>query len=186
MTHRALALAICVALAAGGTSLAQPREELVERTLAIVGGRAVTLADVRTATALGLIHDSSDLDEATEKLVERALVLREMERYAPPEPQEPAIDDGLATVRARRPESEIAAALAAGGFTEGRLRAWIRDDLRIASYLEQRFAAAADLPVEQAAPQLRERLTAERRANLIADWIADLRRRTPVVELWKR
>jgi phosphoserine phosphatase len=75
--------------------------------------------------------------------------------------------------------------LTAEGFSEARLRAWMRDDLRIAAYLEQRFAATADLTVEQVAPELRERLSAERRAGLIADWIADLRRRTPVVELWK-
>jgi hypothetical protein len=184
MTPNALALVVCVALATG-TSFAQPREELVERTLAIVGGRALTLADVRTAMALALLPDSPDLEKATEKLVERALVLREVERYAPPEPEQPAIDDGLAEIRARRSESEIVAALTGGGFTQARLRAWIRDDLRIASYLEQRFAAAADLPVDQAAPPLRERLTAERRANLIADWIADLKKRTPVIELWK-
>ena len=185
MGRHTLRLVVCVALAAG-TAFAQPREELIERTLAIVGGRAVTLADVRTAMALGLLPDSPDLDRATEKLVERALVLSEVERYAPSEPEEPAIEEGLAEIRARRSESEIVAALTGGGFTEARLRAWIRDDLRIASYLDQRFAAAADLPVEQAAPQLRERLAAERRANLIADWITDLKRRTPVVELWKR
>jgi len=92
----------------------------------------------------------------------------------------------LAEIRGRLSDAQIAAVLAAGGFTEARLRAWIRDDLRIASYLDQRFAATADLSLEQAAPELRERLSAERRASLIADWVADLRRRTPIVELWKR
>ena len=83
----------------------------------------------------------------------------------------------------------------------------MRDDLRIAAYLDQRFAAAG-VPSDEdvaayftahrdefdrssrrsssAAPVIRERLSAERRAELIADWIADLRRRTPVVELWKK
>jgi hypothetical protein len=170
----------------GAAALAQPREELVERTLAIVGGRAVTLADVMTARALGLIAAGGTLDAAIETLVERALVLREVERYAPPEPTAEAVNARLADLRARFSEAEIAAALAAGGFSEARLRTWIRDDLRIAAYLEQRFAATADLSVEQAAPELRARLSAERRASLIADWVADLRRRTPVVELWKR
>ena len=36
----------------------------------------------------------------------------------------------------------MCSALDAGGFTEARLRAWVRDDLRIAAYLDQRFAAA--------------------------------------------
>jgi len=185
MTRHTLACVVCFALAAA-VAYGQPREELIERTLAIVGGRAVTLADVRTATALALIAGASDLDAATEKLVERALVLREVERYAPPEPAEQTIDDTLVRIRGRLSKQQLDSVMTAGGFTDARLRAWVRDDLRIASYLEQRFAATADMSVEQAAPHLRERLSAERRASLIGDWIADLRGRTPVVELWKR
>jgi hypothetical protein len=184
---RRVVVAVAVLTALGGTvSSAQPREELVERTVAIVGGRAVTLADTTTAMALGLIDEAVDVDAAIAQLVERALVLREVERYAPPEPPAHAIDDKLAEMRGRLSEALVATALRAGGFTEARLHAWVRDDLRIAAYLEQRFAVTADLTVEQAAPELRERLSAERRASLIADWVADLRRRTPVVELWKR
>ena len=184
MMRRAVAVIVLIGIGAIAAQ-AQPREELVERTLAIVGGRAVTLADVRAATALALIPDAADLDAATEHLVERALVLREVERYAPPEPPQHAVDDRLAEMRRRWSAAAVADVLTAEGFSDARLRAWIRDDLRIAAYLEQRFAATADLSVEQVAPELRERLSAERRAGLIADWIADLRRRTPVVELWK-
>ena len=61
-------------------------------------------------------------------------------------------------------------AVLAGGISEALVRAWLRDDLRIAAYLEQRFAAAES-------PELR--------AELVTDWILDLRRRTPVVELVK-
>jgi len=183
---RVMVALVMIASLGGSAVLAQPREELVERTLAIVGGRAVTLADATTAQALSLIPEAADLNVAIEQLVERALVLREVDRYAPPEPPAQAIDDKLAEIRGRLSDAQIAAVLAAGGFTEARLRAWIRDDLRIASYLDQRFAATADLSLEKAAPELRERLSAERRASLIADWVADLRRRTPIVELWKR
>ena len=38
---------------------------------------------------------------------------------------------------------------------------------------------------EQAVPIIRERLADERRSELIDDWIAELRRRTAVVELWR-
>ena len=41
------------------------------------------------------------------------------------------------------------------------------------------------LSFELAAPVIRERLSADRRTELIRDWTADLRRRTAVVELWK-
>ena len=188
---------------------AQPAE-LIERTLAIVGGQAVTLSDVRTALALNLVAPGSATDPvaaATELLVERTLVLREVDRYAPPEPSDALTDARLAELRGRfSTREQFTQTLAQGGFTEMRLRAWVRDDLRIASYLDQRFAAvgtASDedvsaffkarrgqfeqqqLTFEQAAPGIRERLSADRRARVIADWVGDLRRRTVVVELWK-
>ena len=97
-------------------------------------------------------------------------MLREVERYAPPPPSETLVTRRLQEIRGGVGAAAVEAALAAGGFTEERLRAWIVDDLRIAAYLDQRFSA--DSPA--------------RRASLIADWIADLRRRTPVVELWRQ
>jgi hypothetical protein len=59
-------------------------------------------------------------------------------------------------------------ALETHGFTEARLRAWVRDDLRAEGYLAQRFASAG---------------TPERRRELVVDWLSDLRRRTDVVIL---
>ena len=144
-------------------------QELLDRTLAIVGGSAITLADVRTAMALELI-ETTDVNVATEALVQRVLILREVDRYAPPEPDAGRIDERLSQIRSRVDAARLEPILAAGGFTQARLRAWLRDDLRIASYLDQRFAA--DGP--------------DRRQALIEDWVTDLRRRTPVVELWKK
>jgi hypothetical protein len=144
-------------------------QELFERTVAIVGGSAITLSDVRTAIALGLV-DTEDVTVGTEALIQRTLILREVDRYAPPEPDASQVDARLAQIRARVGAAQVDTIQAIGGFTDSRLRAWIRDDLRIAAYLSQRFAA--DGP--------------ERRQSLIEDWVADLRRRTPVVELWKR
>jgi hypothetical protein len=146
--------------------------ELIERTLAIVGGQPITLADVRTARALHLVNATND-NAATERLVERTLILREVERYAPAEPDEAAIDQRVRETRDRLPADDYNRVLATGGFTEARLRAWVRDDLRIESYLNQRFP-----PTTTAAGQSR--------TDLIADWVSDLRRRTPVVELWKK
>ena len=160
-----LLLAIGPATAAGRTQGA-----LIERTLAIVGGQALTLSDVQTARALKLVDPTDDFSATIDRLVERALVLREVDRYAPPEPDQAAIQQQLDRVRNQMTGEQFDQVLAAGGFTEGRLRAWLRDDLRIAAYLNQRFAAAG--------PQ--------NRADLIADWTADLRRRTTVIELWKK
>lgn len=187
-------------------ALAQPQGELLDRALAIVGGQVIALSDVQTMLKLGLVEGGSEPDPqsvATAKLVDRALMLREVERYAPPEPPAEVVESRLALARDRAGSPDaFAAALAAGGMSEQRLREWIRDDYRIAGYLDQRFAAAGTptdpeitayynehldefqrggLSFEQAAGLIRDRLTAERRGELITDWLSDLRRRTEIV-----
>ena len=137
--------------------------ELVDRTLAIVAGRTFTLSDARTALALGLVDGAAVDADVVQRLVDRELMLREVDRYDPPEPTAERIDERLAAARAvAGGEDGLARVLRDGGFAERRLRAWIRDDLRVEAYLQQRFAMD------------------ERRQDLIADWLSDLRRRTPV------
>jgi hypothetical protein len=203
-----LLLALVIAVPSSSVADEQPAE-LIERTMAIVGGQVITLSDVRTAMALGLVDADSAaaVETAAARLVDRLLILREVQRYLPPEPAEAQVDDALAGVRQRSGSADrFAAALSAGGFNEARLRSWLRDDLRIAAYLGQRFAAVgvpsdedvrtyytdhreefdrARQPFDAAVPVIRDRLASERRAQLIADWVQDLRRRTPIVELWK-
>ena len=41
------------------------------------------------------------------------------------------------------PGESFARALEVSGFTEARLRAWVRDDLRTQAYLSQRFVSAS-------------------------------------------
>ncbi len=181
-------------------TVAQP--ELLDRTLALVGGQPITLSDARAAIALGLIDDQkSSLAEVTTRLVDRELVLREVQRYAPPAPAESVVDARLADIRERLGGS-LNRILETHGFSDTRLRAWVRDDLSTQAYLAQRFASAslpsdgevsaaytrqraefdkAGLTFEQAAPIVRERLIEARRGELIVDWVADLRRRTDVV-----
>lgn len=187
-------------------SLTQPA--LLDRTLALVGGQAITLSDARVAIALGLIDiptDGDPLPGAITQLVDRELVLREVQRYAPPAPEETVINTRLDDIRKRfQGPGALAQLLRSHGFTEARLRAWVRDDLRTQAYLAQRFASAslpsdtevsaaytrqraefekAGQTYEQAAPIVRERLVASRRAELLADWLSELRRRTDVVIL---
>lgn len=179
---------------------AQP--QLLDRTLALVGGQPITLSDARAAVALGLIDDpGKSLADVTTRLVDRELVLREVQRYAPAPPADSAVEARLAEVR-QQLGSALPNILDAHGFTETRLRAWIRDNLRTQSYLAQRFASASlpsdvevsaayarrraefdklGLSFDQAGPIVRERLIEERRRELIVDWIADVRRRTEVV-----
>ncbi len=186
-------------------TIAQP--VLLERTLALVGGQAITLSDARAAIALQLIvipKGEDPLASATMQLVDRELVLREVQRYAPAAPAEGEITARLDDIKKRLEASELAPLLRAHGFTEMRLRAWVRDDLRTEVYLAQRFASAtapsdsdvsaaylrqrgefdqAGLTFEQASSIVRDRLVAARRAELVADWLSELRRRTDVVIL---
>jgi hypothetical protein len=176
--------------------------ELLDRTVALVGGRAITLSDVRGATALGLVDDGNgSIAEVTARLVDRELIIREVQRYAPAPPEASAVEARLEQIR-RHVGAPLGPVLEAFGFTEARLRAWVGDDLRTQTYLVQRFASAtlpgeaevsaaymrqraefdkAGLTFEQAAPIVRERLVDARRRELVVDWLSDLRRRTDVV-----
>lgn len=183
-------------------------QTLVDRTLALVGGLPITLSDARAASSLGLVATDRSADPipgVTMRLVDRELILREVQRYAPPAPSESAIDARIDELRQRLTTSAAwTRALESNGMTDARLRAWVRDDLRAQAYLAQRFASASTptdaeiaaaytrgraeyerqgITFEQATPAIRERLTESRRANLVADWLSDLRRRTDVVIL---
>ena len=188
--------------------LVQP--QLLDRTLALVGGQPITLSDARAAVALGLVDAgpaaaAGDQARVTGLLIDRELMLREVQRYAPSAPPDAAVEARLDDLRRGFPDSAaFTRALEVHGFTDLRLRAWLHDDLRTVAYLAQRFASASTpsdaeissayarsraefdrsgLTADQAAALLRERLVAARRAELISDWLSDLRRRTDVVVL---
>lgn len=190
---------------AQGRVVAPAAETLLERTLAIVGGAVVTQSDVTLALALGLVEGpaAATPEAALAALVDRWLMLHEVARFAPTEPATAAVEARLAAAQARIGDSDaVTRRLADAGRSPSYLAAWVRDDLRIAAYLEQRFAsagapaeadvvayaeaqaaefAAAGLGGATALATARERLVQDRRRELIADWLVDLRRRTPVV-----
>lgn len=189
---------------ASPTASAVSRDVLVERTLAIVGGAVITQADVALVESLALLDPAapSSGDATTQRLVDRWLMLHEVARFSPPEPAPAAMAERLAAIRARHDEATLVARLAASGRGPTFLEAWVRDDLRIAAYLEQRFASAgapaeaevaarvqADaaaflargVPLAEATVQVRAQLVEARRRELVADWLADLRRRTRVL-----
>lgn len=181
-------------------------ELLLERTVAVVGGAVITQSDVDLAVALGLVVPDQEgrAASAAGAAIDRWLMLHEVARFSPAEPGEAVLLARLVAVRARiGGEEALAAALTRGGSTTARLTAWLRDDLRIAAYLDQRFASAgapadgdvtAYIETQRAALEqggvapadlarvARERLVAERRRDLVSDWLGELRRRTEVVE----
>jgi hypothetical protein len=150
---------------------APARAEVIDRVLAVVAGQLITLTDVKAAIDLRLQTSEGAADPVRAvltKLIDRELVLAEVERYAPSEPTAEAVDREVQRVRARFDSQEaLDAALAKSGIDEKHLRETLRQDLRIRAYLDQRFAAASD-----------------RRQALVGDWMAGLRRRGEVLDLY--
>jgi hypothetical protein len=148
-----------------------PRAETIDRVLAVVGGQLITLSDVTAARDLGLQSAGAAPDPVRavlNKLIDRELVLAEVDRYAPPEPSAAAVDREVQVVRTRfASPAAFDAALARSGIDEKHLRETLREDLRMRAYLDQRFAAAAD-----------------RRQTLVDEWVAGLRRRGDVSDLY--
>jgi len=145
--------------------------EVIDRVLAVVGGQLITLTDVTAARDLRLVPPETTTDPIRailSKLIDRELVLAEVERYAPPEPTAGAVDTEVRRVRARfDADAAFEAALTRSGLDEKHLRETLRQDLRIRAYLEQRFSAASD-----------------RREEAMAEWVAGLRRRGDVIDLY--
>jgi len=168
--HRRWQLAVA-AIAAAALTGAPAHAEVIDRVLAVVAGQLITLTDVRAAIDLRLQASDGAADPiraVLSKLIDRELVLAEVERYAPAEPTADAVDREVDRVRARFESADaMKAALAKSGIDEQHLRETLRQDLRIRAYLDQRFAVISD-----------------RRQALIDDWVADLRRRGEVLDLY--
>ncbi|HWW87277.1 MAG TPA: hypothetical protein VNZ26_26950 [Vicinamibacterales bacterium] len=165
----ATVLAVVMALAAA------VRAETIDRVLAVINAnQLITLSDVTAARDLGLATAAIDNDApdpiraVLSKLIDRELILAEVDRYAPPEPAAAAVDDEVQKVRARFPSPEaFEAALARSGIDLSHLRETLRQELRIAAYVTQRFPATGD-----------------RRQALINEWVAGLRRRGDIIDLY--
>jgi hypothetical protein len=170
--------------------LPSARAETIDRVLAILPGQIVTLSDVEAALDLGLVEapDGGDrITGALSALIDRVLMLNEVRRVVPPEPGIDAINARVARIRQRfGSPAALARVLEVRGIDEAVLRLYAADDLRLASYLDERFSAAAqptDQEVRQAGESARERLAEERRRALISAWTAELRRRADVTVL---
>jgi hypothetical protein len=165
------ALAILLVMA-GATAAA----ETIDRVLAVVAGQLIMQSDVVAVRDLGIVPATAGADpvgSVLSRLIDRELMLVEVDRYAPPEPEAAEIDREVAAVRARFPsDTAFADVLARTGFDVNHVREVVRQDLRLRAYLDQRFTAPEG--------------DARRRQMLIDDWIVSLRRRTPVVNLFAR
>ncbi len=145
------------------------RAEVIDRVLAILPGQIITLSDVEAALDLGLVEAPAGAERVAGGLsavIDRVLMLNEVRRVAPPEPSRAAVDERVARIRQRfSTPAELSRVMAARGLDETVVRLFAADDLRLASYLDERFSAAAqptDEEIRQAGESARQRL--DRRA----------------------
>lgn len=167
-TRRLLFVAIVVLAGIGPASAA----EVIDRVMAVVNRQPILLSDVNAAMLFQLVPRSEVGDPVAstlDRLIERALILEEVERYQPPEPAPEEIEKRVDAIRQRLGTAEACQkALASVGMTDPQLRSHLRDDLRSVTYINQRFG--------EADPDARE--------TLIAEWVASLRRRAEVTVLY--
>jgi hypothetical protein len=186
--------------------------DIIDRILAVVGGELILLSDANLARRLGLVpapaSEQDPIRAALDALIDRQLELTEVNRYLPPEPTAAEIQTREAAVRSRfASDEELDRTLTQFGLNREQLRLRLRDDLRIESYLAQRFEAAAqpsddevleyfraheaefakggaERPYAEVRDEVRTGLVRERRAAAMRDWLAGLRRRVEISDLY--
>jgi hypothetical protein len=199
MLHFALCIAPVIAAA-----------EIIDRVLAVVSGAVIMQSDVLAAFELGVLAPGTTDDPMAavlSQLIDRQLILAEVDRYVPPEPSADAIERAAQEVRARfATAAAYESALARSGMGEARLRRMLRDELRIRTYLDERFAVPPPsddelgryyrdhpgtftrggqiVPFDDARAEITLAVAASRRAALVGDWVRGLRRRAEISNLY--
>lgn len=181
-------------------------QQLLDKVLARVGTRAVTMTEVRAAIGLGLVEvrRGEDADAAgLQRVIERQIVLNEVGRFPTPDPTAAELAEQVATMKSHAGAS-YDRLVASTGLDDTKLQELARQTLRIRAYTTLRFGTTAQvteeearkyfddhpeqftrngarLSFEQAAPAARQRASAERLGNTIDEWIRELRARADVV-----
>jgi hypothetical protein len=185
--------------------------QVIDRILATVGGTLVLQSDAVALMRLGVLQPPAGRDPlqwAMDRLIERRLMLIEVDRYGPPEPDRAEIDRRMQALDERIGSGDrLDAILRETGLTVEQLRLHVRDELRLQAYIQQRFGATFQpteddilnyyrnnpgqftrdgklLPFGQAREAARLAVLALRRDAAVREWLADLRRRTDVEVLY--
>lgn len=175
-----------------------------------MSGHVILASDVRGFLEFGLIEvDAQDsrnrTHQALTKLIERRLVLSEIDRLRVTLPPADRIVSALASVRSRfATESNFVELLDTVGFSEADLRQILLDNARLQDYIEERFDVSDQLTdtelrtyynsnrdqftkegrkvgFEDIIDTVRDRFRIELRESLIEGWILDLRMREDVI-----
>jgi hypothetical protein len=192
-------------------AVAAPRAEVIDRILATVGGSLILQTDAVAVVRLGLMQpppQGDALQWTMDRLIERRLMLIEVDRYGPPEPALADIDERVNAIDARIGSGEaLDLILRETGMTVEQLRLYVRDDLRTEAYIRQRFGATFQpseddvvayyrahpdeftrdgrlLSFAEARDAARTAVRGQLQAAAVREWVAGLRRRTEVNVLY--
>jgi hypothetical protein len=111
-------------------------QQLLDRVVARIGTAALTQTDVDAALAFGVIDRQAG--DPVKQMIDRRLIIAEVNRFPPPEPSETAITEQVAKMKATA-GAQAAAVMKRTGVDEKRLAEFARETLRIQAYTAQRF-----------------------------------------------
>jgi hypothetical protein len=195
-------------VALGGNRL---QGEVIDRILATVGGGLILQSDAVALVRLGFVEvpaGRNPLQWTMDRLIERRLMLIEVDRYGPPEPERAEVDRRMHAIDERIGSgARLEEILRETGLSVEQLRLYVRDDLRIDAYIQQRFGATFQpseddvvayyrqnpaeftrdgklLPFGQAREDARRAVMGQLRAAAVREWLSGLRRRTEVEVLY--
>ena len=182
-------------------------QELLDRVVAQVNGDSITLSEVRVAVRLALIEVPSDVDPvpaAVRALINRHLMVIEVDRFPPIEPELYILEREVERLRTTVGNSlDVEEFIRLNGLTGTEIYELARENLRIQAYLNQRFGTTVYVTEEEvaqyysdhpdefqrdgepmtfsdAAPVARERASVVRRQITIEQWLRDLRDRADI------
>lgn len=191
-------------------SSALAKNEILDRILAIVSGHIIMQSDVRAFIDLQLIDVPLDVrseSDVLNYLIERRLVIEEVDRYVVSDLPETNTDTHFLEIRERfSSEEAFAIVLQKVGFTNDDIRQVLKDNERSKAYLNDRFSAVnlltedqlrkyyqenVDefteedfiLSFDQVKSLVQQRLAMELRAEMISEWVASLVRQAQIIYL---
>jgi hypothetical protein len=201
--QRAFCVLLFFVLTAGSA-----KQDIIDKVIATVDRQLIMLSDVRAVTELGVLAMGSNEGsetQVTSRLINRILILVEVDRFLVSEPRQTSIQRRVDELKEHHSTvKSFETAWKSVGMTEERLYRLIRNDLRIEGYLRQRFTSTAEptnaelvqyhkenedlyihygsrLPFNDARELVRNDLLEERRQVIIENWIARLRESVEIV-----
>jgi hypothetical protein len=202
------ALVAAVAAFAAASALALPSSaarKLIDEVVAVVDAHSITLSEVQAETRIRLVEsqgkaaaylplDRRLLAASLRKTIEERVVMAEVDRLKLFDLERSEVDALIARLRSRfGSEAEWDAFEKSIGLTIGEVGGVLTRELRVARYLDNRLKLSAQLRDRELSESasgtsmtaaereaLRDKLAREKYQRLLADLLADLRKRASV------